>query len=120
MPACSRGVDAEGPAGAVQLFYEQLNDGKYNNAKEMYSTEVRATLDDPEVSSEVGFRTWADTQTKNRTISEVEILAEVSDESGATVDFRIAYRDGTAKTSQVKLTQENGEWKLGFALELSP
>jgi hypothetical protein len=119
MLACSQSGKAEGPGGAVQLFYQQLNDGNYNSAKEMYSAEARATLDDPELSSAGGFRTWAETQTKNRSISNVNILQELGDDGGATIDFEITYRDGTTKTSQVRLTEEDGEWKLGFSLDLS-
>jgi hypothetical protein len=116
--ACSQSGEAEGPGGAVQLFYQQLNSGNYNAAKEMYNAEVRATLDDPELSSPSGFRTWANTQTKDRTISKVEILESASDETGATIDYEIKYRDGSTKKGQVHLTQEEGEWKLGFSLDL--
>lgn len=116
--ACSKGGDAQGPGGAVQLFYERLNDGDYSAAREMYNAESRATLNDPEFSSAAGFRTWADTQTKGRSISEVEILQSVNDATGATVDYEIRYRDGSTKKSRVRLTEEEGEWKLGFALDL--
>jgi hypothetical protein len=115
MLACSKSGEAEGPGGAVQQFYEQLNSGNYNAAKEMYNAEARATLNDPELSSAAGFRTWANTQTKDRTISKVEILESASDESGATIDYEIQYRDGSTKRGQVQLTQEEGEWKLGFS-----
>ena len=118
--ACSQSGEAEGPGGAVQIFYEQLNDGNYNNAKEMYTAEARATLDDPELSSAGGFRTWADTQTKKRSISKVEILQEEPDDSGATIDYQITYRDGSTKKSQVRLIEEEGIWKLGFSLDISP
>jgi hypothetical protein len=120
MLACSGSGEAEGPSGAVQLFYEQLNDGNYNSAKEMYSAEARATLDDPELSSAGGFRTWANTQTKDRSIRKVEILNEAVDESGATIDYRITYGDGSSKMSQVRLAEEEGAWKLGFSLDISP
>jgi hypothetical protein len=117
--ACSKSGEAEGPGGVVQQFYDQLNSGNYSAAKEMYNAEARATLNDPEVSSAAGFRTWANTQTKDRTISRVEIIESASDETGATVDYEIQYRDGSAKRGQVRLTQEEGEWKLGFSLDLS-
>jgi len=120
MLACSQSGEAEGPGGAVQLFYEQLNDGNYNSAKDMYSTEARATLDDPELSSAGGFRTWANTQTKERSITNVEVLQEERDDSGSTIDYRITYRDGSTKTSQVRMTEEEGAWKLGFSLDISP
>jgi hypothetical protein len=116
--ACSSGGESEGPGGTVQLFYQHLNDGKYNDAKEMYNAEARATLDDPELSSDAGFRTWANTQTKERSISEVEILESATDDTGATIDYEIRYEDGTVKKSRVKLTEESGEWKLGFSLDL--
>ena len=120
MLGCSQGDEAEGPGGAVQLFYQQLNDGNYNSAKEMYTAEARATIDDPELSSADGFRRWADTQTKGRSISKVEILAETVDETGATIDYEIRYEDGSTKKSRVKLADEQGSWKLGFSLDISP
>lgn len=112
MLACSQSVEEEGPGGAVQTFYRHLNDGNYVEAKDMYNVEARATLDDPELSSSSGFRSWAEIQTKNRSISSVSILETSTDDTGADIQYEISYRDGSSKTSNVRLTLEDGDRRL--------
>lgn len=112
---CSGGSsEEEGPGGAVQQFYRHLNDGDYAAAKAMYSAEVLAVLDDPEVSSEEGFRSWARTETKEGSVSAVDILGEEAAEEEVRIEYRVDYRDGTSKTGSVTVTQRDGVWKLGF------
>jgi hypothetical protein len=118
--SCSQETEEEGPQGAVKRFYRHLNSGDYQAAKEMYNAEARVTIDDPELFSEAGFRKWAEEQTNNGSIKGVEILQAVDDDTGADIEYEISYRDGTTKRSRVRLTQEEGEWKLGFAMDATP
>lgn len=120
MLSCSQSTDEAGPAGAVKQFYTHLNDGDYQAAKEMYDAEARKTVEDPELFSEAGFRSWAEEQTKRRSIKGVEILQAVDDETGTDIEYEISYRDGSSKTSRVRATEEEGEWKLGFAMDVTP
>lgn len=114
IPACSPGADDSGPGGAVKRFYEHLNAGDHAAAKAIYNAEARALLDDPEFSSEEGFRTWASQHTREGTISEIRILNEEAEEGSALVEFVIVFEDGTTQAGQVTATLEGEEWKLGL------
>jgi hypothetical protein len=112
VPACSTGTDQTGPGGAVQRFYGHLNDGDYAAAKDLYNTRAREALDDPEFSSEEGFRMWAEDHTKQGSIAEIRILSEETAENECHVKFEIVFDDGTTQAGQVTATLEGEEWKL--------
>jgi len=112
--ACAPGAEESGPGGAVQRFYRNLNDGDYATAKALYNAEARALLDDPDFSSEEGFRTWARQHTREGTISKVDILTVDTAGEEARVEYRILFEDGSAETGEVTATLEDGEWKLGL------
>lgn len=114
IPACSPGADESGPGGAVQRFYEHLNNGEYADAKALYNAEARKLLDDPEFSSDEGFRDWARQHTHQGSISEVKILSAETVEGEAHVEFEIVFDDGSTQAGQVTTTLENDEWKLGL------
>ncbi len=120
MLSCSQSTDEGGPAGAVKQFYTHLNNGDYQAAKEMYDSETRKTVEDPVLFSEAGFRSWAEEQTRRRSITRVEVIQAVDDETGADIEYEITYRDGSSKRSRVRSTLEEGEWKLGFAMDVAP
>jgi hypothetical protein len=120
MLSCSQSTDEGGPGGAVKQFYGHLNNGDYQAAKAMYDAEARKTVEDPELFSEAAFRSWAEEQTKRRSITGVEVLQAVDDETGADIEYEISYRDGSSKRSSVRATQEEGTWKLGFAMDVTP
>ena len=112
--ACSPGAE-DGPAGTVRQFYDDLNAGRYDAAKGLYSAEVRAMFEDPWLSSDDTFRSWAESETKNGTIAEFEIGSSDIDDSGAaTVEFLITYENGESQRARVNLTQEDGQWVLGL------
>jgi hypothetical protein len=112
--ACSSGPDDSGPGGTVQRFYTHLNDGDYAAAKALYNTEARTLLDDPDFSSEEGFRTWAEQHTRQGSIAEVRILSEETTEGEARVEFEIVFDDGATQAGQVTATLEEDKWKLGL------
>jgi hypothetical protein len=111
---CASGEEEGGPGHTVQQFYRHLNDGAYVEAKGLYNAEALAVLDDPDVSSDEGFRAWAQQETKSGIISEVTIVNSSVEEMSAAVEFEIVYGDGTRLQRSVTLTQEAGQWKLGF------
>ena len=116
LAACSGANDQaeEGtPAAAVQEFYRHLDQGQYDSAQAMYSAEARDIVADPEM-----FRSWADQATRQRSIDRVSIVDSTVDESqtSATVDFEIAFEDGSSEAYSVDLVDEGGAWKLGLVV----
>jgi len=112
--ACAPGGAPDGPGQAVQQFYRHLNDEAYNDARRLYNAEALAVVGNPEVTSDAAFGSWAQAETKSGIISEVEIVASTVDESTASVEFEIVYDDGSREKRSVELTQEDGQWRLGF------
>lgn len=104
-------VDAATPGGAVQVFFQHLNDGHDQEALAMYTDEARQALEDPEV-----FRSWADQSTRERTIDHVRIGDVALEETSATVEFEIVYQDGVTVQRKVELTGGDGDWKMGLIL----
>lgn len=115
---CSAGVEEGSPGNVVQTFYEHLNDGSYGDAKALYNQEALAIVDDPDFGSEAQYREWALDETKQGTVTRVEIVDTTVDESGtaATVAYEVVYSDGSTKSAEIPLTQENGVWKVGLIL----
>jgi len=111
---CSSGEPPAGPADAVQTFYEHLNNGDYGKAMELYNAEARKVLADPDSASAGAFAEWAKEATKDGTIELVDVMNENEGEAGATVEYQVRYSDGTRSVHTVKLTFEDGSWKLGL------
>lgn len=101
------------PGAAVQTFYDHLDSGAYDAAQAMYSNAAREIVADPEM-----FRSWAAQATRDGTIDKVVIVGSTIAESqtDASVDFDIAFRDGSTAAYSVDLVDEGGEWKLGLVV----
>ena len=110
---CSSSPD-NGPAQAVKDFYRHLNNENYRGAMSLYNAEARGVLEDPSTSSAEGFAEWARAETKDGKVDEVRVLQEQADEASATVEYEVVYKDGTRANHTVKLTLEDGAWKLGL------
>jgi len=110
---CSSPVE-EGPTLAVETFYDHLNRSNYQEAMALYNAQAREILDDPEAASASGFAEWARLETKRGEVQEIEVLSEQAEETSATVEYEIVYRDGTRVSRKVSLTLEEGAWRLGL------
>ena len=112
---CSDSGQAEEgtPGAAVQDFYRHLGDGAYEAAQAMYSAEAREIVADPEM-----FRSWAEQATHQDSIAQVSILDSsiAENQTDASVDFEIAFKDGSTEAYSVQLVDEAGEWKLGLVV----
>jgi hypothetical protein len=114
--ACSGGVEEGSPGQTVQIFYQHLNDGAYDDARNLYNQEALAVIEDPNFGSEEGYREWARSETKQGLVDRVEIVDTTLDETGssATVAFEVVYTDGTTKPAETVLILEDGAWKIGL------
>ena len=114
VPGCSSGPQEGSPGHTVQQFFERLNDGNYDSAKALYDADALQAVDDPAVSSPEAFSQWALSETKRGTLSDVRILESETGESEAQIDYELRYMDGSSKRGSVRLTQEQGQWRLGL------
>jgi hypothetical protein len=111
---CASGP-SEGPGQSIEQFYRHLNEGNYREAMALYSFEARQVLEDPDTASDAGFAEWAKVETKDGKVDEVRVVQQQdSDDSNATVEYKIIYRDGSSVDRRVTMTLEDGQWKLGL------
>jgi len=112
---CSQSGQAEEgtPGAAVQAFYGHLGDGAYGDAQAMYSEETREIVAAPEM-----FRSWADQATRQGSIDKVVIVdsSVAEGQTSASVEFELAFEDGSTETYSVELVDEGGAWKLGLVV----
>lgn len=102
--------ESDPAAAAVTEFYGALNEGDHDRALGHYSEQLGRTLGDPES----GFDEWAAAETKEGSISRIEISEAEEVEGEKTVTYVIRYEDGSSAPRSVGLTETDGEWKLGF------
>jgi len=80
----------------------------------LYDAEAHEFLEDPSTIEDSSFAEWARLETKSGAIDTVRVLAEEISETTANVDFEVVYRDGSTAKHNVRLTREDGQWKLGM------
>jgi hypothetical protein len=110
--ACSSGSSTSETELAVQQFYDRLGAEDYTAVLDLYSADVRDALQISGGQVDQGYVEWAQEETKMGKVNGIEIVEESVDGDTAEVKYRIAYGDGSTSDRSVKLTQEDGEWKL--------
>jgi len=104
------GCGGGSPSGVVKSALMKANAGKYSEAHEYLSSEMQKAFE----SGEMKKRLW-DEITKQGTIKDIEILKEEVRGEGATVSFKITYKDGSVVESEESLVKEGGKWKVSFS-----
>ncbi len=88
------------------------NEGQYSETTEYLSSAVIEVAEGDWGALVGGSRGMWDEITRNGTIREIEVLSEEIRGEGATVRFKIHYKDGSTKNEDEPLVQEDGQWKL--------
>ncbi len=88
------------------------NEGKYSEAEKYMSSEVINAMKSGLWAIAGGWKGVWDKTTRNGTIHEIEILKEEVRGEGATVYFRIHFKDGKTKDDDEPLIKEGGQWKI--------
>ena len=101
------------PGEVVKASYMAANEGRYSDMKDLFSADGKKLLDSDMAQLAGGLKGICDKETKNGTISKVEIVSENIRGEGASVIVNIFYKDGSKKTNDSNgLILENGSWKL--------
>ncbi|MCI0418959.1 MAG: hypothetical protein L0312_07040, partial [Acidobacteria bacterium] len=85
------------------------NAGNYSAANQELSADVRVGLG----SGITAHAIWDDI-TRKGTIERIEILREETRGEGATIQFKLHYKDGSVFEAQEKMIKEDGNWKLSM------
>jgi len=103
------GCGGNSPSGVVKKALMKANEGMYSEAQEYLSSEMRKALESGEARKVL----W-DSITRKGTIKDVESLKEEVRGEGATVSFKIIYKDGKTIELEESLVKEDGKWKVSF------
>lgn len=111
--ACSTtGIFSKNPSDTVVAAYMAANEGKYSEAETYLSSEVLSAMKVGLGALAGGMKGMWDQATRNGTIDRIEFLREEVRGEGATVYFRIHFKDGTTKDDDEPLLKEEGVWKI--------
>jgi len=111
--ACGGGPADQGPAAeTVRTFYEHLNQGRYAEAKTLYSEATRQQIF-PDFSADAGFREWAAIETHDGGLEAFKVVSEAELEGMVTIEFELRFSDGETARRTVTLREEDGLWRLG-------
>jgi len=107
------GCTAPGPAATVEKFYHRLEEGRIEDAAEMFSKKSIDTLGVEKLKE--ALRTGTKQIAEQGGIESFEIVEVNEIGEVAEVEVKIEYGDGTTETEEISLIQEDGEWKIEFA-----
>ena len=104
------GLFSAGPGATSTAFYRHLEKGEIEAARQMLSSGFVAQLGEQKVRSalEQGAREISE---KNG-IKSIDIEREDVQGELATVSVRVTYGNDSNDTQNLKLSKENGEWKI--------
>jgi hypothetical protein len=97
----------QSPSEVIKATFLNANQGRYSDANNSLSSQLRAIRDQTGMAKQI----W-DGVTRKGGITNVEILKEEIRGEGATVRFRIQYKDGRSFESEEDLVKEGGIWKF--------
>ena len=112
--ACSSSTSTSETELAIQQFYDELGAENYTSVLDMYTADVRQALEISGGQVDQGYIEWGQAETKMGKVDRIEIIEESTEGETTVVKYRVVYGDGSAVERSVKLTQEDGKWKLGY------
>ena len=102
-----------GPAKAFTAALMTANEGKYSEANEYLSSEVKQVVQGQLGALAGGTKGMWDKYTSNGTVQRVEVVKEEIRGEGATVVCNIYYKDGSVKSNdKTDMIKEKGSWKF--------
>lgn len=107
-------LDQKTPSKVVFVSYMSANDGNYSEANKYFSLEVEKLFEGSYgalVGGKIGM--W-NKVTRNGTIAKIDNIKEIVRGEGATVTFKIIFKNGREKTVNEMLIKENGQWKIAL------
>jgi hypothetical protein len=96
----------------VVTAYMAANDGKYSEVEKYMSSDAINAIKSDLGALAGGMKGVWDKTTRNGTIQMIEILKEEVRGEGATVYFRIHFKDGKTEDGNEPLIKEDGQWKI--------
>jgi len=100
------------PSEVVIAAFMAANQGIYSEAEKYLSSAVINAVKTGWGNDAGGLKGIWDRVTRNGTMDRIEILKEEIRGEGATVYFRIHFKDGATKNEDEPLIKENGQWKI--------
>lgn len=109
--ACQQ-IGQKSPSEVVESAYMTANEGKYSEVEKYLSSQALEVIKGEMGALVGGMKGAWDKTTRNGTIEKIEIIDEKIRGEGATVRFKLYFKDGRIKEDDEPLIMENGAWKL--------
>jgi hypothetical protein len=101
------------PSDAVKKCAMLANEGKYSEASKYLSKDAINFLQSPSVVAMGGMKGFMDRNTKNGTITKIEVIKEEVRGEAATDYTNTYYKDGEVeRNEETHLIKEDGKWKI--------
>lgn len=97
------------PKGVVEAYYQNLDQGKITEAGKLLSSRVTAMAGEEKMRA--GLQSDAERMQKKGGIASITVEGEAKGELG-TFQAHIKYKDGSETDNEVKVTKEDGGWKI--------
>jgi hypothetical protein len=97
----------QNPGAKLKHIFLSANAGKYSEANDGLARPIRTVIEEQGVMKML----W-DSISRNGTIATVEILKVTTRGEGATVEYKIHYKDGKTLPWHDDMLQEGGEWRI--------
>ena len=105
-------IGQKSPTETVKAAIMAANDAEYSEADKYLSADILNVMKGSLGTLSGGMKGAWDEKTHNGTIKEIEILKEEVRGEGATVNFKIHFKDGKTEDGTQHLIKENGQWKF--------
>jgi hypothetical protein len=101
------------PGEVVQAYNIACNEGKYSDVKVLFSEDVQKMIAGDMGQLAGGIKGVCDKDTRDGTVTKVDIVSQDIRGEGATVIATIFFKDGTKKNDdKTVLIKENGAWRI--------
>jgi hypothetical protein len=104
-------IGQKSPSQVVVAAYMAANEGKYSEAEKYLSSHLINAIKGGLGALAGGMKGFWDYKTRKGTIQTIEILKEEVRGEGATVYFRIHFKDGNTEDAHESLIKEGGQGK---------
>lgn len=104
----------QSPSNVVKKAYMLANEGKYQETRKYFSSELLKDMKGEEWTKRGGLKGAWDRFTKDGTIEKIEIKEENIFDDRARVKFKLFFRDGSIIEEDEPLKKEDGVWKISL------
>ena len=103
----------DSPSAVIRKLYMACNAGEYSKVDDLLSTDLKKMVHEGLGVAAGGIKGICDENSRNGTITSIDVKTETIRGEGATVIIDIHFKDNSVKSNDDnQLVKENGAWKV--------